>query len=289
MSWTVDDSGNAAADEKIIKYAGSGKSEQKGNAIWVDGSSAGEGVKCWSFKINKGKGMWLGVATENNFGSGYKLKGLLYGGPGNLSDGGSLVTGHWGPKYCEGDTIAMRLEVSGDHTTLSFAKNGVNLGVAYDIHGWSGGEQLRPVVSLESSEQEIEISELDQWDTAITPASQAGIAGSWQHTSQECQLQVEKEADGKWIVGAKVANSFRCEVTENNGVFSPGPVASTRMMPPPELQAVENSFQQLLSGLTNITRDGSNLVVTAGERSESFIIAEAVTPATKDRIRWMNN
>jgi len=61
------------------------------------------------------------------------------------------------------------------------------------------------------------------------------------------------------------------------------------MMPPPELQAVENSFQQLLSGLTNITRDGSNLVVTAGERSESFIIAEAVTPATKDRIRWMNN
>ena len=38
-----------------------------------------------------GGGMWVGVATEDRFGPGYGLKGLLYGGPGNLSDGGSLV------------------------------------------------------------------------------------------------------------------------------------------------------------------------------------------------------
>ena len=77
--------------------------------------------------------MWIGVGTEENFVSGYKLKGLLYEGRGNLSDGGALVSGNWGPKYGQGDKIGMRLEVSGDHTTLAFFKNGSGLGGAYAI------------------------------------------------------------------------------------------------------------------------------------------------------------
>ena len=37
------------------------------------------------------------------------LQGLLYGGPGNLSDGSSLVTGHWGPKFATGDNVGMKV------------------------------------------------------------------------------------------------------------------------------------------------------------------------------------
>ena len=76
------------------------------------------------WRIEEGAGMWIGVAEEAKFGPGYQLKvipgsqiffslsrqGLLYGGPGNLSDGSSLVTGHWGPKFASGDNIGMKVE-----------------------------------------------------------------------------------------------------------------------------------------------------------------------------------
>ena len=92
----------------------------KGNAIWEEGDG-GSGE--WLWKIEEGCGMWIGVAEESNFGPGYQLKvfivikccskfplqGLLYGGPGNLSDGSSLVTGHWGPKFAAGDEVDMKV------------------------------------------------------------------------------------------------------------------------------------------------------------------------------------
>lgn len=273
-----------------MKHGGATGSEKKGNAMWMD-ENAGEGVHCWSFDISGTSGMWLGVATEENFGSGYKLKGLLYGGPGNLSDGGALVTGHWGPKFGAGDKIVMRLEVTGDHTTLAFSKNGSGLGVAYDITGWAGGA-LRPVVSLDKPDQAVVITSLS--DCGAQAMSSAGgpppgIAGTWQvQAGESWQLSIEQEGDGQWRVGAKVANSLGCSVSEAGGVFSAGPVMATMMMPPPHLAALENSVKQLLSDLTNIARDGDKLVVTAGDRVEQFSVAPGSTPALREQIRWMN-
>ena len=289
MSWTVDTSGNAVASGGDVKHGGVKGSEKKGNAMWMD-EKVGEGVHCWSFDIIGGKGMWLGVCTEEHFGAGYKLKGLMYGGPGNLSDGGALITGQWGPKFGEGDKIGMRLEVAGDITTLSFSKNGAGLGVAYDIRGWVGGP-LRPVVSLDSPEQRVVISSMEACGVeTMAPASgpPPGIAGSWQHQGEQCHLSVEEEGPGLWRVGMKVGNSMGCTVTERDGVFSAGPVRSTMMMPPPELQAVETSFTQLLSGITSLARDGDSLVVAAVDRVERFSVAPGSTPATKDRVRWIN-
>merc|ERR1719357_2119844 len=156
MVWTVDNSGHAVASEGEVRHGGAEGAEKKGNAIWIDDSS-GEGVRRWTFNILGGKNMWLGVATEEIFGPGYAMKGLLYGGPGNLSAGGGLVAGNWGPAFVAGDIVGMRLEVSGDHTTLAFSRNGAGLGVAYDIKGWTG-RILRPVVSLSKPEDKITIS-----------------------------------------------------------------------------------------------------------------------------------
>jgi len=292
MAWKVDTSGNSVETGGEVKHGGAAGSEKKGNAIWME-DDAGDGVYCWSFNIQGGKSMWIGVGTEDNFGSGYKLKGLMFGGPGNLSDGGALITGHWGPKFGQGDKIRMRLEVSGDQTTLAFSKNGTGLGVAYNISGWTGSP-LRPVVSLDTPDQSVSITREDVCSLeSMAPASgpPAGIAGSWQlDREQECLLSIESEgAAGQWRVGAKVGNSMGCTVTESNGVFSAGPVMSTQMMPPPELQALENSINQLLSGITNIAREGDKLVVTAGDRSENLSTAPGSTPATRDRVRWMKN
>ena len=69
-------------------------------------------------------------------------------------------------------------------------------------------------------------------------------------------LRIKAEGEGKWRVQAKVANNMSSMVTEEEGVFTPGPVMSTRMMPPPELQDLEREISQLLSELTNISKDG---------------------------------
>ena len=64
----------------------------------------------------------MGVAEEARFGPGYQLKGLMFGGPGNLSDGSALVTGKWGPKLQPGDTLDMGLGVTENAITLSFCQ-----------------------------------------------------------------------------------------------------------------------------------------------------------------------
>ena len=70
----------------------------------------------------------MGVSAEDKFAAGWGMKGLFDGGPGNLSDGSSLVTSRWGPKFGDGDVIGMRLEQTGDKIVLAFSKNGSGLG-----------------------------------------------------------------------------------------------------------------------------------------------------------------
>merc|ERR1712105_222035 len=60
-------------------------------------------------------------------------------------------------------------------------------------------------------------------------------------------------------VGATVGNSLSCEVTQDGNKFTSGPVMSTRMMPPPHLQAKETAVSKLLEELNCIAREGADL------------------------------
>ena len=72
-----------------------------------------------------------------------------------------------------------------------------------------------------------------------------GIAGSWQLDGKDIWLlSIEQSGAGQWRVSAMVANNIGCSVTEESGVFSAGPVMTTKMMPHPELQPLETSVTQ---------------------------------------------
>ena len=280
MAWKQDGEDRVSVNGAKVEHVGAGGS--KGNALWSQG-----GTGFWEFKVSGGSGTWVGVSTESKFAPGYGMKGLFYGGPGNLSDGSSLVTGHWGPTFGDGDTIGMRLEQDGDKINLAFSKNGAGLGVAFDISGW-GGEELKPAVSMDGEGQGVEISSgalpsLDSFKGAVEAGE--GIEGDWEG---RFKLQVEKTGDSTWRIGAKVGNSMSCSVTESGGKYSPGPVMSTKMMPPPHLLQLEQEATSILQELTGIRREGETLILEGAGKIEICKAALGAGAATKEKINWMN-
>jgi len=282
MAWKPDNSGRVAINGSEVRYVGTESGDNKGNAIWVD-ETGGSGE--WIWTVLEGASMWVGVAEEGNFGPGYAMKGLMYGGPGNLSDGGSLVTGHWGPKLCNGDQIGMKLEVSSDRVILSFSLNSKGLGPAFDIQGWNGGV-LRPVVSLDDPGQAISLAPSSGGNFNASTEVGPGIEGTW--SADNLLVSIEADGEDTWKLAAKVGNSLMCKVTKSGDGFTSGPIASTRMMPPPHLQARENAVKQLLEGLTDITREGEGLRLSAGSVSELLGVSSRPGPATRDRINYLN-
>lgn len=283
MTWQEDGSGKVVVSGAEVRH--SADASGKGNAIWSQG-----GTGYWQLEVEGASGLWVGVATAENFAPGYGLKGLFYGGPGNLSDGNSLVTGHWGPKFGNGDRLGMRLEQEGDRATLAFSLNGVGLGVAFDVQGWTGG-QLRPAVSLEDPSHAVRISEggpLPSLETMLAAGgpSAAGVEGSWRG---RCDVQVERAGADTWRVAAKVANTISCTVARSgDGVKVVGSAISTKMMPPPHLLELEQEVTAILSDLTGLRREGQSLVLEGAGKVETCQPGPGSTPATRQNIHWMN-
>lgn len=282
MQWTEDGSGKVGVSGLEVKYVGDSKGA-KGNAILNHG-----GTGSWEFKVSGGQGTWVGVALQDKFGPGYGMKGLFYGGPGNLSDGSSLVTGHWGPRFGDGDVIGMRLEQAAGRTQLAYSKNGVGLGVAFDLSEFDAGGEFCPAVSMDTPGQAVTIDGSSAGMAAFAAARKPGpgIEGDWQG---RFSLSVEAAEDaGKYRVCAKVGNSLNCLVSQApDGKLSATPVMSTKMMPPPHLQELEQEVSSMLGGLTGLRRDGDSLVVEGAGKTEICKPADGPGPADKSRVNWI--
>jgi len=279
MSWRDDGAGKLEIDGARVNFCGADGS--KANALW----SAG-GTGYWEFKVSGPPGTWVGVSSEDKFGAGYGTKGLFYGGPGNLSDGGSLVTGQWGPEFGNNDVIGMRLEQAGDKVSLAYSKNGSPLGVAFDIQGWTGSE-FCPAVSMSDAGQSVSITAGSLPDLASMGKSagpREGVEGAWQG---RFKLNIKNTGSGAWRFNAKAGNSMSCSVTEKDGCLTVGPIMSTKMMPPPHLQELEQEVTALLQGLTSFKREGGNLVVEGNGLREVCQPDQGPGPAAKDQVNWM--
>merc|ERR1711862_723873 len=54
-----------------------------------------------------GSGPFIGVTSEAGFGEGWECRGLLFGGPGNLSTGNALASEQFGLPVEEGMTVGV--------------------------------------------------------------------------------------------------------------------------------------------------------------------------------------
>ena len=89
MYWRIDDSGCLSTKDSQVSVTMDKSGSPNFNAIWID--EVESSVAVWRFNIHQGQGIWIGVGTEDRFATSYRIKGLLFGGPGNLSDGRRLV------------------------------------------------------------------------------------------------------------------------------------------------------------------------------------------------------
>merc|ERR1711902_85878 len=73
--------------------------------------------------------------------------------------------------------------------------------------------------------------------------------------------------EGVWHLCAHVANTMNCKVTKAGDGFSAGMVASTRMLPPPDLQEREREVGNLLANLKSISVQGGQLKISSDSSS----------------------
>ena len=233
MSWTLDTSGLLASEGSLVTLQGQTKGDTKANAMWVE-TEAETQSGCWRFDVKAGSGMWVGVAAEDKFGPSYSLKGLMFGGPGNLSDGGSLVTSGWGPKLAAGHTLDMRLRLEGGSLTLEFCHNNNYLGPAFHIEGWSWGVP-RPVVSLSGAGSSVGVARLgaDQFSETKAVPSSSSVEGSWACASPRYSLHLGKgEAGGMVQLGVHVGNTMSFPIirdADSGACTVKGPVCWTQV------------------------------------------------------------
>ena len=279
MSWTRDNAENLSVTENKVCCTGDGKS--KANALWSEG-----GTGSWEFRISGPSGIWVGVSTPAKFGPGYGMKGLFYGGPGNLSDGSSLVAGQWGPMFADGDVIGMNIEQRGDKITISYSKNGGGLGVAFDISGWNG-EEFQPAVSMDTKGQAVSIQKVPLLNTMRTSSAIGdGIEGKWEG---KFKMEISKTEENCWRIVSKIGNSMSMKFSKKDGKMSMGEMITTEMMPPPHLYELEQLLSNIFAGLTDVRREQEFLIIEGNGEKLEFSPASPSNPVTQENIRWMKN
>lgn len=131
-------------------------------------------------------GIFLGVTTKAGFKSGYKLKGLLYGGPGNLSGGGSLLRGGFGQEIRTGDVIGVEIQLDDPSSvSLSLSHNAKYLGVAFAGCKRESGSPIFPVVTCRDVKSKLRLS------LRHRPRSTSNTSGPAPHPTVGCWRMVE--------------------------------------------------------------------------------------------------
>merc|ERR1711963_838565 len=92
------------------------------------------------------------------------------------------------------------------------------------------------------------------------------MEGKW--PADQLKLELTAEGEGAWHLNAQVANTMNCKVTKAGDSYCAGPVSSTRMLPPPDLQEREREVSNLLANLNSISlEEGGQLKIASDSTS----------------------
>eukprot|EP00187_Rhodella_violacea_P018825 CAMPEP_0184735568 /NCGR_PEP_ID=MMETSP0314-20130426/61958_1 /TAXON_ID=38298 /ORGANISM="Rhodella maculata, Strain CCMP 736" /LENGTH=296 /DNA_ID=CAMNT_0027202611 /DNA_START=70 /DNA_END=960 /DNA_ORIENTATION=+ len=294
--WLLDSSENLSSSGATVSCLAKASGSSKFNAMWNDPVTSGRHTWAVTY-VSGAPGLWIGVTTPAKFDSGWKCKSMSFGG--NTSDGGGLITADFGPRPAPGDVLHITLDLSPERLELAFAINGRGLGTAFKIDA-PFPEQWCPLVSFSDGPAEAALvklpAPLDSAAMAAAPPAPppaGSMEGTWKLAS-DARATVEVTADGDQLrLGGKVANRIMgsAQRGEEGKWASAGPVAMTRMMPPPDMQELENEVSKGLGSFVELKVEGDTMKMVVPEGAalkwERFA-PPAAEPAGKDKVRWLN-
>eukprot|EP00928_Gymnodinium_smaydae_P046649 TRINITY_DN31092_c0_g1_i1.p1 TRINITY_DN31092_c0_g1~~TRINITY_DN31092_c0_g1_i1.p1 ORF type:complete len:381 (-),score=56.10 TRINITY_DN31092_c0_g1_i1:139-1281(-) len=231
------------------------------------------GTAYFEVEVLSGDGAWVGVTTKAGFGPGYKLKGLMFGGPGNLSNGsGGLVTG-FADQVKTGDIIGVDLDLSNQDTVdVTFWQSGKCLGKAFAACPRPSGAAVFPVVSGKSVGDSFRLS-LRKKTPVFNPPPQHGAVGKWQLQRLQLggddvdvaaayggrggmlKMQVKASTGNTFTLSMRVCNAMNTTATVTSSsdgeTIVIAPPMSTMMMGPPALMDLEQRIGAALPSATS--------------------------------------
>lgn len=276
LTWIGDGSNRSSLTQKgnVVSIA-SATSGTPFNAR-VDSAKAAEEYYLQA-KISQLKGnLSMGVISEEGFKPGWKAKGMFYNG--NLTNGSAALKTSWGPRFQVGDSLGVRLSPGVDALQVSFFKNGEPLGTGFRLA--NNKTVFYPCLHVSGSAT-LEVEVPPALPSIEVPTAQAaGFYGDWKLEkawdgeneltipNRPIKFNLSKEGEALQL-SFKVANSLNgraklLEETETElSIEAGGNFMMTMMMPPPELQPLENFLSS--KKMTKLALIASTLMLSGPE------------------------
>jgi len=308
MAWVDDGSCAVKVDGEECKIDGA-PAGSPANAYFGKPLSSGDYFEIDILETKQSP--FIGITSSAAFAEGWKCKGLLFGGPGNLSDGSALVRGEFGEEIKKGMTVGTLLKMDSGSITVTFYQEGRCLGPAFIAKRLSDAAIFPLVHGRDGDHFRIRFP-----DTVPTMESRQAKSGEAVHPAEGTwalkQLCVGPELHEFPLAAKMEGETVMLKITETSPTFSfsarvinnlnfvatsmadaglapfekleiPGPLISTQMMGPESMMEVETKISEGLQNLHKwLPRSDSLLMVgPATEMSFTRFLEESI-PASHE-------
>jgi len=264
------------------------------NAVWKDNGESdtglGSGKAYWKVSVEGGAegDVFVGLTDLQHFKQGWGCKGLMYGG--NLSNGGCLLKGDFGPRVKSGDVVGIYADVDGSKIKAYFDVNGRPLGAAFDVPRSTLGN-LFPMVHF-SGNGACTIAKSDAYPSTTRKEEEfQGLEGHWEYTSGSFDTSGEiitinvRAIDGNAYKGSmRVINNTSVSITRAgpSDPWKGKAGGSTMMAGPPELMTLERDLMEQMTGTFSLNDAGQLNIANGGKTAVWKRSTPAMSPVTED-------
>eukprot|EP00929_Paragymnodinium_shiwhaense_P005247 TRINITY_DN10693_c0_g1_i1.p1 TRINITY_DN10693_c0_g1~~TRINITY_DN10693_c0_g1_i1.p1 ORF type:complete len:342 (+),score=48.28 TRINITY_DN10693_c0_g1_i1:94-1026(+) len=260
----------ASSSELVVTAAVQGSPV---NALFDQALASGQYFEIEALACEEGP--FIGVASGSGFAKGWKIKGLFFGGPGNLSTGSALARGEYGDGVAVGMRVGVLVEFDEQTVTATFYQDGRCLGPAFAARRLTA-EPIYPVVQAKEQGDRFLIryaeAPVERQRQAKAGGTEHPAVGDWKLDSissmdiaskmpegARATLRVSSEsAKNHFGLHACVCNRINAKAQASGEVTSTGqeirvsgPVMATMMMGPEDMMEVETAVSAALQGLSH--------------------------------------
>jgi len=304
--WVGDGSPELSFEGNLVKCQLESSTGNVYNALWKEGAEGvTTGSHYWKLRFdNLGEydGVFAGVTDLDRFKKGWATKGLMYGG--NLSNGGALLVGEFGPRPKNGDVLGIYVVLEINSLKVYFDLNDSPLGLAFDVPK-TVLTSVFPVVHF-SGRGSASIEKVTQVPQSLVRPEpcHAGITGDWELVDGEFKIQSVVQALPTTVTmrltkneaGSTESYAVSLEVINHMGFTlerkgqdkpweTPGGRMSTMMGGSPELMELESNVNKLTGDPNVVELEGELLIVknaSAQMESKWKRYSTAKQPVTKN-------